>query len=189
MGNNVTILLTSEKAVKELTGISENVSGNIILAALREAQEVHLKTILGPSLLSRLKDLVNSGDISKPENANYKELIEQCKYYLIYATVVELCVNTTYKITNFGVTTTDDEKLKAASLDEVFRLRDYWQAKVDYHCIELQTYVWNNRASFKELCDNDCERIHANLFSAATCGVFLGGPRGKGLYPKCINRR
>jgi len=37
----------------------------------------------------------------------------------------------------------------------------------------------DNRSSFPELNECDCRRIESNLYSAATCGIFLGGVRGK----------
>ena len=50
-------LLCSEKFIKENSSISDNVAGKYILAALRDAQEIRLKGILGECLLNTLKQM------------------------------------------------------------------------------------------------------------------------------------
>ena len=110
---------------------------------------------------------------------NYKTLLNKCQYYLAYATVVEVTNKTTYKVGNFGVSKTTDENMQVATQDEVAKMQYYYQTKVDACCYDLQSWLIENRASFPELSEHDCRRISSNLYSAATCGIFLGGVRGK----------
>lgn len=173
------ILLSSEAFVKSVSSVSDNLSGKYILPSLREAQEIGLKSILGDSLLSKLKTLVKDGKIDVDENVHYKNLIDRCQYYLAYVTIVEVTNKTSFKIGNFGVTKSTDENLQVATQDEIAKMQYYYQTKADACCYDLQTWLLENRASFPELHDCDCRRIQSNLYSAATCGIFLGGARGK----------
>jgi hypothetical protein len=173
------ILLSSEKFIKEVTSVSDNLSGKYILPSLREAQEIGLKGILGDSLLSKLKTLVKNGQLEDSANAHYKDLIDRCQYYLAYATIVEVTNKTTFKVGNFGVAKSSDENMQVATQDEVAKMQYYYQSKADACCLDLQNWLMDNRASFPELNDCDCRRISSNLYSAATCGIFLGGARGK----------
>ena len=95
------ILLSSEAFVKSVTSVSDNLSGKYILPSLREAQEINLKSILGNSLLAKLKALVRDNAIDKPENFHYKELIDRCQYFLAYVTIVEVTNKTSFKV--FGL--------------------------------------------------------------------------------------
>lgn len=174
------ILLSSESFVKSVTSVSDNLSGKYILPSLREAQESGLRNILGDSLLSKLKSLVKDNTIENPVNAKYKELIDRCQYYLAYVTIVEVTNKTTYKVGNFGVTKNTDENMQMATQDEVAKMQYYYQSKADACCLDLQNWLMDNRSSFPELNECDCRRIASNLYSAATCGIFLGGVRGKG---------
>ena len=61
------------------------------------------------------------------------------------------------------------------------RVQSYYQAKADAAIIDLQNYLLNNWKDYPELTEGDYNRIHSNLYSAASCGVFLGGARGKRL--------
>lgn len=173
------VLLSSEAFVKSVTSVSDNLSAKYILPSLREAQEVNLKRILGDSLLAKLKTLVLEKSVDNPENARYKDLIDRCQFFLAYVTIVEVTNKTSFKVGNFGVSKSTDENLQVASQDEVAKMQYYYQSKADACCMELQNWLMDNRTSFPELNENDCRRIQSNLYSAATCGIFLGGARGK----------
>ena len=173
------VLLSSEAYVKSVTNISDNVAGKYILTSLREAQEVRLKSILGDCLLEKLKDLVRSEEIDKEENARYKNLIDKCQYYLAYMTIVELVYKVSYKIGNAGVVKTADENLQVASFEEIVAQKEFYQGKADFYCMGLQNYILENKSLYPEVDECTCRRIHSNLHSAASCGFFLGGARGK----------
>ena len=115
------ILLSSEAFVKSVTSVSDNLSGKYILPSLREAQEIGLKSILGDSLLAKLKTLVKENKLEDAANSQYKNLIDRCQYYLTYITVVEVTNKTSFKVGNFGVTKSTDENLQVATQDDFDR--------------------------------------------------------------------
>ena len=92
---------------------------------------------------------------------------------------MEVTNKTTFKVGNFGVAKSSDENMQVATQDEVAKMQYYYQTKADACCYDLQSWLIENRASFPELSEHDCRRISSNLYSAATCGIFLGGVRGK----------
>jgi hypothetical protein len=94
-------------------------------------------------------------------------------------TIVEIIYKVSYKIGNAGVVKTTDENLQVAAKDELIMQKEYYQGKADYYCMEVQNYILEHRADYPEVNDNTCHRIKSNLYSAATCGFFLGGARGK----------
>lgn len=173
------VLLISEKRVKETTSISDNVAGKYIQPSIVEAQEQGFRHIVGEALYRRIVELVESRQIELPENGQYKALLDEAQYYLAYKTVMELCMRVSYKIGNFGVAKSSDENLQVASFEEIVSQRDYYQCKVDSYCYDLQIWLLCHKAAFPDLSDCDCNRIKSNIYSAASCGVFLGGARGK----------
>ena len=173
------IILTSEKFVKSVTSVSDNIAGKYILPSLREAQEQGLKGILGDALLAKLKGLVANKEIDLESNAAYKILLDRCQYYLAYAAIVEVTNKVSYKIGNFGVAKTTDENMQVASQDEIGKMQYYYQSKADAHCLDVQNFLLQNRSDYPELTENCCHTIESNLHSAASCGIFLGGERGK----------
>lgn len=178
-------LLTSEKFVKEVSSISDNLAGKYVLPSIREAQEVSLKSILGSCLLNKLKDLGLAGELNLPENAQYKDLVDRCQYYLAYTAIVEITNKVSYKIGNFGVAKSNDENLTVVTQDEIGKMQYYYQSKADFCALELQQWLLDNKSYFPELTDCACTKIKSNLYSAATCGLWLGGPRGKKVHNDC----
>lgn len=190
------ILLTNENFVKSVTNISDNIAGKYLLSSIREAQEINLKGILGQDLLNKLKDLVSGNLLRGSFNADfsrdfailvglnepYRELIERCQYFLAYQSIAELTYKVSYKIANIGVAKTNDENTQVVTLDEIEKMRVLYQGKADSCAYELQNYLIENRIIYPELTESVCTRIHSNIYSHASCGIFLGGARGKRRY-------
>lgn len=175
------ILLSSEAFVKSVTSASDNLSGKYILPSLREAQEIGLKGILGDDLLAKLKDLIRNGNLETESDGVYKTLVDHCQYYLAYETITNVVNVVSFKVGNFGVTKTQDENLQVATQDEIAKMQYYYQSKADACCLDLQNFLLEHRADYPELTDCCCHKIESNLYSAATCGIFLGGARGRKL--------
>ena len=192
------ILLTNETFVKNVTSISDNIAGKYLLPSITEAQEINLKSILGDALLAKLKWCIKNdafrGDFGPAEgedynedyssdkngpNEHYRTLIYKCQYYLAYTAVTELMAKVAFKIFNFGVAKSNDENLQNATYDEVCKMREYYRGKADFFALEVQNYLLNNHSLFPELTEGEIHRIHSNLYSAASCGLWLGGRRGK----------
>lgn len=176
------ILLSSEKFIKDVTSISDNLAGKFILPSLREAQEMSLKSILGDPLLAKLKTLIKTQTLDNAENSAYKALVDRCQYFLAYKTIEEVTAKVSYKIGNAGVQKTSDENMQLASQDEIAKMQYYYQSKADACCVDLQNFILENRSDYPELTEHSCHKIESNLHSAASCGIFLGGARGKGRY-------
>ena len=121
------ILLTSEASVKGLTAISDNVESKYLLPAIREAQEIYLREIIGDPLLAKLKWCVDNdafrGSFSTEafnesfqadtgSNQPYKNLLDKIQYYLAYKAVAELIPKVSHKIANMGVVKTSDDNVQ-----------------------------------------------------------------------------
>lgn len=162
--------------VKDLTNISDNLSEKYILTAIREAQQTELTQVLGIHFITKLEEAVNKGEV--PER--YTELLDNyILYFLCYNVIQKLIPIASVKIDNAGAVTTGDEKVENLSLDEVFRLQDYYTQKSDYYKMRLQRYLVANRTKYPEL---DCT---SEIHSAYSSPIFLGGKRGKHVIRPC----
>lgn len=192
---NREILLTSEAFVKAVSNLSDNVAGKYLMPSIREAQEIKLKGILGHALLEKCKTLVkynqfrasfnldfnNDFEWSFGGNENYRALIDECQYFLAYSAIVEVIYKTSFKLANMGLVKSTDQNMQPPTKAEIDNQRAYYQSKADAEALRLQGYLLENRTKYPELTENDCNRIQSNLYSAASCGLFLGGARGKAL--------
>ena len=96
----VIVLLCSEEFVKNISSIADNLSGKYLLSALREAQEIHIKGVLGSALLNKCKELIAENALDEQGNENYAELVERCSYFLAYSAIAECTMTVSFKVAN-----------------------------------------------------------------------------------------
>ncbi|MBQ3950788.1 MAG: hypothetical protein II661_09960, partial [Bacteroidales bacterium] len=165
------------------SSISENVSGRFIRAAILAAQDIAYRGIVGDTLLAKLKGIVENDSTDHPAAAPYVRLLDKSRYFLLYSTLVELLPLVNNKVANAGVVKTPDEKVEVSDQTDLITEISRYQGKADHEAQELQYFLLNNVEDYPELNEGEYHRIHSNLYSAASCNVFLGGARGKRIGP------
>ena len=174
------ILLCSEDLIKTYSNISDNIAGDYLLPAIHIAQRTDLEGIIGTALVKKIQCLIGDEEIHLPENGFYKELLDEyITDFLCYASIKELITIVSFKINNVGAARTAEEKTSLVTFSEVFKLKDYYEDKADYFAMRMQKYIAANYNKFPELNDTDLANIKANIDSAASCSIFLGGARSR----------
>ena len=173
------ILFISEDYIKSNSNLNDNMFGKNLLPAMREAQDVYLQQIIGSSLYNKIIDLIDEETIAEPENALYKELLDnQIRPYLLYQSLVQLIPVINAKLVNFGTSMSNDEHLVNLSQGDVVVLTGHYQNMADFYCRRLQEFILNHCEDLAiDTCT--CDGIRANLENSATCGIWLGGDRGR----------
>lgn len=175
------IYLISPATIKSLTNIDENVHEKFLVSAIRESQNVALQTCIGTSLLNKLKNLIEIGEIDLPANAKYKELLDNyITYFLMYQTISKLIPIIGFKLDNIGVFTTSDEHVQQVSFKNVFEMQEYYTQQASFYLKRLEDFLKSNKADYPEL--EDCFGMQPELNSSEqySC-LFLGGKRGRKL--------
>ena len=179
------VLLISEDTVKTYSGINDNIWGKSLLPAIREAQEIGLQGIIGSCLYQSLCSKVEDGSIANTENTAYKTLLdEQISYYMIYKTISDLIPIIGVKLANIGTVISNDEHIQNLTEDERSRIDTYYEYRSDFYAKRLQEFLLNNKELYAELDECSCSQMKANLESAASTGLWLGGYRGKRISDK-----
>lgn len=175
------VLLCSEETIKTYTNLNDNTAGDYIQPALYMAQHNELEGCLGTKLVRKLQELVGTNRIDEIENEHYKDLLDDyITDYLAYATIVRIIPIVSFKIGNAGVIRTDEEKVVNMAYGEVFNLKEYYQNQADYLKYRMQKYLIANYNKYPELSTyKSVDEMKSNLYSAASCGLWLGGIRNK----------
>jgi hypothetical protein len=175
------ILFISEDFIKTNSGLNDNLFGKSLLPAIREAQDVYLQQIIGSTLYQKLINLINEETIGDVENAIYKELLDEyVRSYMLYQTIVQVIPVTNVKLSNYGTTLSDDQYLVNLSQGDAELIEKHYSILADFYARRLQEFILNHCNELNvDVCT--CEGIRANLKNAATCGIFLGGERGRRL--------
>ena len=156
------VMLISPDAIKGSTYINNNVSDNLLGSAIREAQDIHLQSIIGSELMYRLQTLVLNAIEEKPDtiddegNEYYKDLLDSyIAPYLEAKTEAVLVLMTAYKTRNLGLIHASDTNLNAPSMDDVLKLQQRYNGVAAKHATALSKYLCVNKSCFPEL-SNTC---------------------------------
>ena len=171
------VLLTNENIIKLTTNIFDNVNGNYLLPSIKIAQDIDLEETIGTELLRKLQSDVYNNRFEE----KYKILLDDYVVpFLNYSTIVRLIPTVAVKITNAGVTRTDDEKMTNLSVNEIDKVEAEYRHIADVYKNKLQRFLIANYNDYPELTmNNTIDKIKQNLYSSASCGVSLGGVRGR----------
>ena len=175
----VEVLLISPNFIRTSTNVSTNLQDKFLDTSIREATDIDLQEVIGSKLLYKLKTLVKNNEISEPYNSIYKQLLDKAKYFLAYSVIARVVVISSFKIDNIGTSKTYDENIQPVEFNDIFKLEQYYKNKADFYKKKLQAFLVHNNSSLPELYDNCVHEIQTNTESAASCGLWLGGERGK----------
>lgn len=178
------ILFTNENYIRSVTVIDTNVESKFLLSAMREAQDVYLQQIIGKTMSDKIADLISDDSINEEQNLAYKNLLDECQLFLAYQSVAILCLTTNVKISNGGLQQTSDENLNVLDIKDGFTIQTHFQNRADFYARRLQEYILDNKSDLPEISQSKCHQMNAQLHSAASTNLFLGGARGK-WSPKC----
>ena len=69
------VLFISEERLKDSTTIGLNVSPDLLLPYIKQAQKLYVETKLGTDLNQKLKDLITAGTVNNAGNEAYATLL------------------------------------------------------------------------------------------------------------------
>ena len=171
------ILLISEDFVKSNSELTDNMYGKYLLPAIRTSQDLYLQPILGKTLYNTVIGMVADGSIVDPENAHFKELLDDyIQPYLLERVLADLVPVVSAKVANLGTVHSKDEYVENLSVTDAEKLQHLHIIKADSYCKRMQEYLLENSQMFPiDACT--CNAMKSNLDSAASTGLWLGGYR------------
>jgi len=145
------VLFISEAKLKDSTAINLNVSTDLLLPYVRQAQKLYVETKLGTDLTQKLKDLIVAGTIGNVGNEAYKTLVDDyigdmLPNWAFYHAIPFL----RFKIENGNIYSKTSETGNSLSTEEAQHLREEVRNTAEYYTERLIDYVRNNITSFPE---------------------------------------
>lgn len=177
-------LLISEKYVKGQSNIQDNVWGDFLTPAIREAQDIELQPIIGRPLYKKILKEVEEKDVEE----RFKTLIEDwIQPYLLYQTIVSLIPIIGTKLGNIGTVISNDEHVQNISSSERENLEYRYRYLADHYKSELQKYLLANKDLYPELTSTCLKNL--NLKSSNSLPLWTGGIRhGQKESTDCLDK-
>lgn len=173
-------LLISERAIKELTTLSDNLFGEYIAPTIYNCQTIYLQETIGSCLYNKLLSLVSDGTITASTNSNYKYLLDnQIKNYLAWQVAASIVPLISIKTDNAGSVKNTDEHRTTLTTAELDIAETNFQKYADSYRRMLQDFLKENAELYQELEQCSCTGIKPNLESSNSSRIWTGGYYGK----------
>ena len=161
-------LLTSEE-LKSSGAVNQNLEDIYVEEAIKEAQDVYLREIIGDSLYNTLQ---NHTPQAEPDI--YDELIEDyVKYFLKYKTLSIVCFIVNFKIRNIGVTQQFSNEVNTATMEDTKSVMNYYNQQADFYANRLTKFLQNNKGNIPEY-KCSCNQITEPNDNHPVCSIYLG---------------
>ena len=126
------VYLIGTSYLKENTPLNENLDDKLLKSAIKEAQEIYIRDIIGSTLTALNSTLLN----------NY---VAPClKYY----TLVESMLPLTFKFLNKSVATRTAEFAQPIGTSELSLIEQRYRDKAEYYADRLRNYLKENTTDY-----------------------------------------
>tara|TARA_R110000744_G_scaffold155834_2_gene271338 strand:+ start:505 stop:1083 length:579 start_codon:yes stop_codon:yes gene_type:complete len=174
------VLFISEAKLKESTAINLNVSTDLLLPYVRQAQKLWCETRLGTKLNNKIKDLIVAGEVDDVGNEAYKTLLnDYIGDFLPIMAMYHAIPFLRFKVENGNIYSKTSETGQALSSEEAQHLREECKNTGEYYLERMITYINNNNSSFPEYSTNSGADIDPNQ-NAYYNGMNLERPQPQG---------
>ena len=170
------VLFISEDKLKDSTAINMNVSVELLLPYVRQAQKLYVETKLGTDLTQKLKDEITAGTLA----GAYKTLVDDYIGDMLPNWAFYHCIPfLRFKIENGNIYSKTSETGTALSTEEAQHLREEVRNTAEYYTERMIEYVTNNLSSFPEYSTNSGADVSPDR-NAYYNGMSLERPDGQG---------
>jgi len=145
------VLFISEAKLKDSTAINLNVSTDLLLPYVRQAQKLWCETRLGTPLNNKLKDLIKAGTVGNAGNEAYKTLLDDyIGDFLPIMAMYHAIPFLRFKVENGNIYSKTSETGTALTTEESQHLREECKNTGEYYLERMIDYLCNNNTLFPE---------------------------------------
>ena len=139
------VYLIGTSYLKENTALNENLDDKLLKSAIKEAQEIFIRDIIGSGLYDELQSQAFSGTLTALNVELMDKYIAPClKYY----TLVESMLPLTFKFLNKSVSTRTAEFSQPIGTSELSLIEQRYRDKAEYYAERLRKYLQENSTDY-----------------------------------------
>jgi len=144
-----TTFIVSESKVKQYTPLNNNVDNELVTNCIREAQDIHLQTVIGTKLYRKILSEIKNDTLS----GIYKTIVDEyIENFLIYAVYYESLDEINTRPRNNGLLKpSGGENSQSISTSDYQLKRQGVKNKMEFYAQRLAEYLCENSNSIPEL--------------------------------------
>jgi hypothetical protein len=145
------VLLISEQKLKDNAPIDQNVDSSELRYGIQQAQNIFIQETLGTNLYEKILQLVRDNEIDLPQNANYKELLNNYIVQTLIAFSYYLILDNMFvKIVNVGVQQFRSEQSSPVGIKEFQYLKGQAKDRAEFLDNLMRRHLVFNNAKYPE---------------------------------------
>ena len=145
------VLFISEAKLKDSTAINLNLSTDLLLPYVLQAQKLYVEPKLGTTLYEKLESLITAGTIGNVGNEAYKTLVDEYIGDCLPSWAFHMCIPyLRFKTENGNIYSKTSETGTALSTEEAQHLREEVRNNAEYFTERMIKYITNNITLFPE---------------------------------------
>lgn len=162
----------TEKYLKENTPIDDNTDSKLLKMAMREAQDIYIRDLIGSGIYDELCDQINADTVTADNETLLKHYIQPAlKYYVLYNSAQSM----SFQLVNKGIVTRNSEFQSPADINAITSLMNAWKDRGEYYSERLTNYLIQNSSLYPLYLNpgSQTDTIHpkqSRLFG----GMYLG---------------
>lgn len=160
------VLLVNIETLKRDSYIDANVHNDTIRTAVGFVQDSIIENVIGTCLFNKLKELIATNEICDPENACYKELLDNYLFKIFqYAVKADLAIPLAMKERNAGIIRANDETFTQVSLKDINLYKNEFESKAAFYQKRAIDFLRCNKECFGNICScgGCCKRAPYNI--------------------------
>jgi hypothetical protein len=163
----------SEQDVKKNTPIDENVDSKLLQAAMRAAQDIYIRDIIGSGLYDKICNDINGAGLAGNYLTLVNSYIAPCLYHLV---ITQSMLPMTYKMMNKSVSTRTSDNSNPVDMDALVMIERRYNEKANYYAERLRDYLCENNTLFPEYNNpgSGLDTIQPNKAQSLFGGFILG---------------
>lgn len=139
------VYFISVSYLKDNTPINENVDDKLIKSAIKEAQEIYIRDIIGSGIYNELQTQAFNGTLTNNNQTLLDSYIAPClKYY----TLTESMLPMTFKLMNKSVASRTSDNALSISMDEMVAIENRYRDKAEYYGNRMRDYLLQNNTLY-----------------------------------------
>lgn len=179
------VLLTSEAYIRSQTPTDDNLTGKVLLPAIKLAQDIELTEALGEKLVDAIKYKVYNEEIGDTANTMYSILLnDYIQPFLAYQTLANTVFIGGTKTANIGTVETTDTNIVNTIRADRELVKEGYLHYARHYLKRMQAWVKAHRDAFPELeeCHSCDGQMASHLDSASNTPLWLGGFRNRKIF-------
>ena len=132
------VYFISTTYLKDNTPLNENVDDKLLKSAIKEAQEIYIRDVIGSGIYNELQTQAFANTLTTLNTTLLDSYIAPClKYY----TLTEAMLPMTFKLMNKSVASRESDNARAVSVEEMTMIEGRYRDKAEYYANRLRDYL------------------------------------------------